>query len=327
LHRERDNGKAVSTRHSPRKDKTAMNLIEHAVLRLKMATDRRYRQFFLQRMVKDRATRERWADAVAARLPAYSGDRSPSDSDHARALKQQGYAVLPSLIRADWLSDMVAYFSEQECADPYRPEIGTFRANDNVPGGTHVAFFPIDAVIAAPHVFAIGNDPHVLAIVADALGAKPTISYMTAWWSLPAGDGTAQHAERFHRDVDDWRFVKLFCYLTDVDEAAGPHVFVRGSHRINQFTDIRRFTDEEVGSAFATDDIVAFTGPAGTWFLENTSGIHRGIPAIGKPRLIFQVLYSLRPVIYGPKAPVARLGQAGVPGDLDRYVNRVYCAG
>jgi hypothetical protein len=221
---------------------------------------------------------------------------------------------------------MVAYFSEQECADPYRPKLGGFRVNGAVPNGTHVAFFSNDVVAAAPHVFAIGNDPHVLAIVAAALGAKPTISYMTAWWSLPAGDGTAQHAERFHRDVDDWRFIKLFCYLTDVDEAAGPHVFVRGSHRINRLTDIRRFSDEEIASAFAPDDIVVFTGPAGTSFLENTSGIHRGIPAASKPRLIFQVLYSLRPVIYGPENPVVRLGANGVPADLDPYVNRVYCA-
>ena len=171
------------------------------------------------------------------------------------------------------------------------------------------------------------RDRRLLAVAAGMLGAKPTISYMTAWWSLPAGDGTAQHAEKFHRDVDDWRFVKLFCYLTDVDDASGPHAFVRGSHRVNRLTQIRRFSDEEVDRAFDARNIVRFTGAAGTCFLENTNGVHRGIPPLDKPRLIFQVLYSLRPVIYGPKAPVAKLGEAGIPGGLDRYVNRVYCAG
>ena len=291
-----------------------------------MVTDTRHRQFFLQRMVKDLPARERKADAVAARLPAYSGSGNSSDAELARILKEQGYVLVPNLIRPDPLSEMAAYFSEQECSDPYRPRVGSFKPSGGAPAGTHVAFFTNEVVAHAPHVFGVANDPSVLAIVASMLGAKPTISYMTAWWSLPAGDGTAQHAEKFHRDVDDWRFVKLFCYLTDVDETAGPHVFVRGSHKVNKLTEIRRFSDEEVSSMFGARDIISFTGPAGTCFLENTNGIHRGIPPVDKPRLIFQVLYSLRPVIYGPKVPVAKLGANGVPADLDPYVNRVYCA-
>jgi hypothetical protein len=147
---------------------------------------------------------------------------------------------------------------------------------------------------------------------------------MSAWWSLPA-DGTAQQAENFHRDVDDWRFVKLFCYLTDVDETCGPHVFVRGSHKRNKLTDIRRFTDCETEATFGAENLVRFTGQAGTAFLENTYGIHRGTPPQEKPRLIFQILYSLRPVIYGPKTPLARVGANGVPNGLDPFINRVYC--
>ena len=190
---------------------------------------------------------------------------------------------------------MVDYFKGKDCVDPYRPHLGQFRGPTNTPPETHVANYSIETVAGAPHAFAISNHPNVLAVVAAVLGAKPTIALMSAWWSLPRADGAPEHAEMFHRDIDDYRFIKLFCYLTDVDEASGPHVFVRGSHRINKHTEAkRRLPEDLVAREFGSDNILRFVGPAGTVFLENTFGIHRGIPAASRPRLIFQVLYSLR---------------------------------
>ena len=221
-----------------------MNLIRRIAFRLKPITDARHREFFMQRLVKDVPARERRADATASRLPPIPGEGRARAASGAHALKQQGFVAIPDLIKTEWLPAMRSYFSEHACSDPYRPERGTFRA-EVAPAGTHVAYFSHDVVARAPHAFEIANDAGVLGIVAEMLGAKPTISYMMAWWSLPAGEA-AQHAEKFHRDLDDWRFAKLFCYLTDVDEGSGPHVFVRGSHAVNKLTRLRRFSDEEV---------------------------------------------------------------------------------
>ena len=202
----------------------------------------------------------------------------------------------------------------------FASDLAPFIGPGNAPAGTHVAFFDHEAVVGAPHALEIANAPALLETVAANLGAKPTISYMTAWWSTPAGDGTAQHAEKFHRDVDDLDFIKFFLYLTDVDEDAGPHVFIRGSHVADKLTTIRRYDDAEVHAAFGRESEVRFTGDAGTCFLEKTYGFHRGYPPKTKPRLIFQVLYSLRETIYGPKRPVV----AGGPG-FDPFINRIYC--
>ena len=244
----------------------------------------------------------------------------------AKALSTEGYVMLEEVLPPAGIAEMRAYFTASKCSDPYRKDVAAFSGPENAPKGTHVAFFDNDTTAKAPHAFRIANDPKMLAIAGGMLGAKPTISYMTSWWSVPAGDGSAQHAEKWHRDVDDLRFVKLFLYLTDVDDTAGPHAFVKGSHKVNQLTAIRRYTDEEVDSTFGPEKVVRFKGPAGTAFLENTYGFHRGTPPTKKPRLIFQVLYSLRPTIYGPKHPVARIGQSGIPPGLDSYVNRVYCS-
>lgn len=303
-----------------------MSLLEKISLRAKVLTDSRHRAFFLQRAVTDIGRRERKADAIASRLPRFQ-TRAPTPADEqVKRLKQDGYVHVEGLIKPEWLPEMVQYFRQSECADPYRPQLGAFRGPENIPRETHVAFFSNEIVARAPHVFEIANNPRVLATVAGMLGSKPTISYMTTWWSVPAADGGAEHAEKFHRDVDDLRFVKLFCYLTDVDETSGPHMFVRGSHSVNKLTEIRRFSDDEVASTFGPENLVRFTGPAGTTFLENTYGVHRGIPVAKTPRLIYQVLYSLRPTIYGPKQPVAKIGRDGVPADIDPFINRVYCA-
>jgi hypothetical protein len=289
---------------------------------LKILTDTRYRQFYSQRRIQRMSSRERMANRLASRLPVFKTTRDTSAQSE--ELKERGYLFLDNLISAEQIRAMHRFFSENMCADPYRPALGNFIAPGDAPPQTHVAFFSNESVIRAPHVLDIANDPRVLGIVSGFLGAKPTISYMTAWWSMPHEDGKAEQAEQFHRDVDDIRFVKLFCYLTDVDETSGPHMFVPGSQNIARLTRIRRYEDSEVIQAFGADSLSTFTGKAGTAFLENTYGLHRGIPPTKKPRLLFQVLYSLRNSVYGPDNPVGRIGADGAPAGIDPFINRVY---
>ena len=300
-------------------------LMEKINTRLRAVVDERYRNFYMQRLVTDIPTREARADAVAAKLPVYDGPTSPEIAANARTLSEDSYVMQENVITPVQVVEIRDFLSNVRFHDPYRKELGEFVAPDNIPAGTFVAHVAADVLPRAPHVLNIANRPDILGVVASMLGAKPTISCLQSWWSVPSGVGVAQQAENFHRDVDDWRFVKLFIYLTDVDEESGPHVLVKGSHKVNALTEIRRFGDEEVADTFGADKQVRFTGPAGSCFLENTYDIHRGYPPVSKPRLIFQVLYSLRPVIYGPKSPICTLGQDGVPADIDPYINRVYC--
>ncbi len=285
----------------------------------------RHRSFWLQRAVKDVPRRLDLASRHAARLPRFENNVGGEALERARVLQRDGFVMTPSLIPDQWIADMRGWFETQSCADAYRPELGAFTGPQNAPPGTHVAFFGHDCVANAPHALEIANLPALMETVAANLGAKPTISYMTAWWSVPAGDGTAQHAEKFHRDVDDIDFIKLFVYLTDVDEEAGPHVFMKGSHLVDRCTTIRRYDDSEVHAALGKQNEVRFVGPAGTAFLEKTYGFHRGYPPISRPRLIFQVLFSLRETIYGPKAPFVDAKARGL--DLDAFSNRIYCRG
>lgn len=280
--------------------------------------DPRYRYLYRQRSVNDYAVREQRADRLAAGLPKFPVGKNET----AFALERDGIAFLDSLISPQAVAELRDYMTGAPAEDPYRPHHGTFSAPDQVPADTHVAFIPNEYVAAAPHVLELANHPEVLAAAAAHLGCKPTISYMTSWWSSPSRS-EAEEAELFHRDRDDYRFVKLFLYLTDVDEESGPHAYVRGSHRSAKLLDRRRYTEDEIAAAFPAEDVLSITGKAGSHFLENTFGMHRGIPPKSKQRLIFQVLYSMMPHISGPAHPVHRLGHDRAKM-LDPYINRVY---
>lgn len=83
----------------------------------------------------------------------------------------------------------------------------------------------------------IANDLAVLSIVQDYLGATPTISILICW-SIPK-DGVAKDAQLFHRDVSDYKFVKLFIYLTDVVEESGPHLYIKQTVNSTKFRKVR----------------------------------------------------------------------------------------
>lgn len=295
------------------------DLLEKILRRSRLMSSPHYWGFQVQRRVLHPARRAKMARWLAERRPR--SQFRPGSNETAQRdtlmddMTRQGYHMLTGLVDPEQVAAMRAYFSEKTARDPYRPTLGQFLPLTEAKPETHVAFFDSQTVIAAPHALELANHPLLLSSVEALLGCKPSIGYISAWWSLP-GDGTAEQAENFHRDVDDWAFYKFFLYLTDVDEGSGPHVYVPGSHDRDTHLDLRRYTEDEVKSLGPE---IHFTGPAGSCFMENTYGLHRGLPPRDKPRLIFQVTYCLTGLPYAPSSPIAPL-----PTGYDPFVNRFY---
>lgn len=281
--------------------------------------------FYAQRRVRGASARRRLAHFVARFLPA----AAPASGDTARMaqeLDQQGFVMLDGLVTPEMRETMYRYFLQQKAVPTYIHNAPAVSIDDpNLPD-SHTFTFRDGDVIRCPHVLDIANDPAVLSIVAEAFGCKPTIGYITTWWSIPTADRVARQAENFHRDFDDVHFLKLFIYLTDVGMENGPHEFIRGSQAAPQLRQIRRHTDEEVVAAYGKDRVVTFTGKAGCVFLENTTGLHRGQPVREGRRLILQIVYSMLPMAYGPAVPYKRSALPVISRSLDSYVNRVYVA-
>src|SRR4030095_11985620 len=189
---------------------------------------------------------------------------------------------------------------------------------ERVPPGCTMADYQLETVLNCPHILAVANSDFLIRTATQYLGCLPTISTLRIWWSFPGSRRENIHS--FHRDWDDWRCVKLFVYLTDVDETSGPHHFVRGSHRTQLELFRRPHEAETLEKAFGRDAIRPVTGAAGTAFLENSIGIHAGPIPISQPRLVLQVGYTLLPrfeMLYNPIEIESRPA-------IDNYINRLY---
>ncbi|WP_017878894.1 MULTISPECIES: hypothetical protein [unclassified Janthinobacterium] len=246
---------------------------------------------------------------------------------HVDALNTAGISHLGALLSAAQAAELRDYFSKLPVFDDYRPQTPPF-----LPHGagrhpdSHVAHHTARDIAMAPYLWQLANDPLLLDVASRFLGCQASIGYLAAWWSYHTAAG-AQQAEHFHRDVDDWRFLKLFVYLTDVGDDNGPHIYVAHSSTSPKLAEIRRFDDAEVLAQFGGANVLRLTGVAGGAFFENTFGIHKGQPVQQGMRLIFQVVYSVFPLPYGPKAPVLKRSElpAAARG-ADAWVNRLYVA-
>lgn len=285
-----------------------------------MARSPRHFGYYCQRLVQSVETRQKVARFLAKRLPR----PGTLADDTARSLEAQlardGIAFLPNLLSAGQLDEIRQYALANPCYDRTRPENGLFSIDRPHPL-CHTAVYADEVTLNCPHVVETVNHPTVLAAIGEHFGCKPTMSNVSMWWSLP-GHAKAEHAELFHRDVDDWLFIKLFIYITDVDEDSGPHVFVRGSHRDGRLAKIARYTDEQVVEAFGASNVLRLSAPAGTSFLENTYGMHKGqLPKLHR-RLLLQAQYSLGPISILDYQP--RQLTIPTPADIDPYINRLY---
>jgi hypothetical protein len=202
-----------------------------------------------------------------------------------------------------------------------------------------------DQVLRAPGLVDQLNDPLLLDLIEAYLGCVPTLYSVNSWWSFPAEKPELYYSQYFHRDTDDWRFITLFMYLTEVDAESGPHQVVPGSHtlegmrRLSPNSWLRRFDvkatfTNSMGAEFAEQcdrhfaghaaDIV---GPAGSMFLVNTMALHRGLMPTRNARLLAWARYGLGPTSISADREQGPLARRQVPTTLsdtprNRYVNR-----
>ena len=233
------------------------------------------------------------------------------------ALRAEGCTMVEPMLTAAQIADIHAFLRGRPIVTP---KGGTY-ALESVPDDVRRTSYPLDVVLRAPHLVEMMNRKDVLDVAGRYLYCRPTISAVGLHWSLPSRTGECS-VQVFHRDPDDWRFLKLFVYLTNVDEGAGPHEYVRGSHVHSGRVRSSRYEDEEVLSRYGQTSLERVLGPAGTTFIADTWGIHKGRVAQTRPRLNFQVTYSVLPVLKCEYHPVALPARS----DIDSYTNRLLIA-
>jgi hypothetical protein len=240
-----------------------------------------------------------------------------TEKEMASDLFNEGFAGLGVALSESHINAILSKLEQINCYDLNNKD-KTVVDLSNPAKEVQLAHYDREDLIEIPEIVAIANDSRVLNAVSEYLGVKPTISNVNCWWSF--GDReSAKEAQFYHRDLDDYKFLKMFFYLTDVNADSGPHIYVKGSHKVNELLELRRFSDKEVESKF--DRITTLIEPKGSCFIEDTYGIHKGQLPLKGNRLLLQIQYSYLPLHvekYNPKKSTLVETMK-----LDRYVNRL----
>ncbi|MET4691086.1 hypothetical protein [Sinorhizobium fredii] len=168
-------------------------------------------------------------------------------------------------------------------------------------GRTILSGHHFERVLQCEAAVAVQRDPLLLTVARHYLGGEAKLITTRTWWSFPtiaASEADLSRASlKFHFDLDDWRMLKFFFYLSDVDADAGPHVYVRGSHNRrrlrHQMTLLVGHPANEVLGFYGVENAITLTGNAGSGFVEDPFGFHMGTLAKQKPRLMMEVGFGV----------------------------------
>ena len=234
-------------------------------------------------------------------------------------LKNGGFSDLGIALDEDQINAITKKLESLKCVD--HTNEGWSEINLNNPGkDIQLGQYFREDLLQSDEILAIANDSRILNAVSKYLGVRPTISNVNCWWSF--GDReSAKEAQFFHRDLDDFKFLKIFFYLTDVTEDSGPHIYVKGSHKLNKLLELRRFKDEEVHNTFKPENILTLTSPKGSAFIEDTYGIHKGQLPLKGNRLLLQIQYSYLPLHVEKYMP--KKSSVIKDNGYDEYTNRL----
>ncbi|WP_369299250.1 phytanoyl-CoA dioxygenase family protein [Limnospira fusiformis] len=160
----------------------------------------------------------------------------------------------------------------------------------------------IQELLKCPDIQELVLDESLLFLAQEQLGCNPVLCTVSAWFSFPLTDcelavrerSLSDAAQKFHFDMDRLRFVNIFIYLNDVTLDNGPFVYVKGSHHTKP-PNLRdgRYEDSEISAFYSNQDIVEVTGPAGSIFVTDNFGFHKGKPLNSGFRCVFQLVYSV----------------------------------
>ncbi len=125
------------------------------------------------------------------------------------------------------------------------------------------------------------------------------LRYYNVWLTF-VGDGAARESQLWHRDRDDLQIVKVFAYLSNVDEGAGPLTYAPRTHLLGKrrsepegFNErgVRRSTDEQMEAVVPKDEWIVATGRPGTVVFADTRGYHKGGLARAADRLFYTCMF------------------------------------
>ena len=267
----------------------------------------------------DEKGRQRFFRAITSYANRYDVDIPKMDRDYLpylQSLNEEGWVQLPDIDKKT-VVNLVDHFKNGPLLPWGVTSKDQYMKAADLRSKTNVATVPDEFLSNRPDILNLALSHEALSIAANHMQAPPILLGITAWTSFSAQDNPERRpleAQKFHFDLSDYRFVKQFIYLTDVDMESGPHVYAAKTHRsgvilaardkcvrdglINEaefnewyFRTLRK-EDCDVEN-YLNCAPVAITGKAGSRLMVNTEGIHKGLMPVAKDRWILQFLYGV----------------------------------
>lgn len=132
-------------------------------------------------------------------------------------------------------------------------------------------------------------------------GMLVKLRYYNLWYTF-ATDAAARESQLWHFDREDNYILKVFLYLKDVGEGAGPFTYAPETHRKGklwgkqpEFTlenNVRRSKDEQMRGIIPEENWIKAVGNKGTIIFADTRGYHKGGEARTDDRLMYTFMFT-----------------------------------
>lgn len=140
-------------------------------------------------------------------------------------------------------------------------------------------------------------DSTLVSLAERILNTVPVLDFVIGFFSRPiklkSNEKLDEDALLYHFDKDRIKFLKIFVYLSDVDESNGPHILIPGSHKLKPGKD-GRFSEDEIELLKINSNLFekSITGKKGQVFAVDTHCLHRGSEVSFGERLVLQLEYT-----------------------------------
>ncbi len=232
-------------------------------------------------------------------------------------LKSKGYVIFPKVLSDATLERLVKFACESPSSMRRMDnQVPSFDVSQDIFSGLNpkAVRYEYDRahLLNFKEIQTLLADESILTVAQEYLGCEPVADVLHMWWHTNFKDEPDMEAAQFyHFDMDRFKWLKIFIYLTDVGVDNGPHMFIEGSHVSGGIPPgllkrgYARLSDKEVFNCYPKSKEKVFLAPKGTIIIEDTRGLHKGQHVNGDPRLILQLQFSNS--LFGTNYPAASI--------------------
>ena len=243
-----------------------------------------------------------FAPSVAYRQPSFDGESARVLAD----LNRDGIAITtaPALLGND-----AAYPSlEAAVGDLEREQAAELQSRRSGAGGDgnvektflHELLGPRPVLDTTTPFAQFALHTRILQIANAYFGMYTRLRAYNVWHTFVSGSG-ARQSQLWHRDREDLLILKVFVYLNDVDDGAGPFTYAPGTHkkgaiqRIPESFDengVRRSTDEQMAAVVPAARWIKAIGPRSSIIFADTHGYHKGGHCTERDRIMYHCMFT-----------------------------------